>query len=327
MRRKTQRKLIITLLIIVIISQVGLFALYFKPINQQEQPTLENVAKTATQAVVSITTENKGGSGVVVRDDGYILTNAHIINNATEIRVIFSDNKIKKAKIIGIDEKVDLAVIKVNSKNLPTIKFGDSEKLKIGEEVIAIGNPYGYDFTVTSGIVSAKHRDQGPTDYRDFIQTDASINPGNSGGPLLNLKGELVGINTFIVSNALAGELGFSIPSNLAKKVMDDLIKEGRIVRGYMGISGTDHIVLDEKGEGQIIPGALIVSVLEGSPADKAGIKKGDLITEINGIKIQSINHLRNIIAWVKPGEEAKIKLQRNETVIETSFITIENPY
>lgn len=323
MRRKTLRKTIVTFLGIIIVLQIALLVSY----NQQEtNKTPEDVARIATPAVVSITADEKAGSGVMVREDGFVLTNAHILGNATKIHVIFSDNVIKKAKIIGIDEKVDLAVLKVNATGLPAIKFGDSEELKVGEEVIAIGHPYGYDYTVTTGIVSAKHRDQGPTEYRDFIQTDASINPGNSGGPLLNLDAELIGINTFIVSDLFSGELGFSIPSNLAYKVMEELIESGHITRGYMGISGSDYLVLDDDGEGHIEEGALVALILEDGPADKAGIKPGDLITEINGIKIESINHLRNLIAWVKPGQEAKIKLIRNETEIETTITTIENP-
>ncbi len=327
MRRKTLRKTIVVLLGIVILLQIGVLITYSQTKNTLKENTPEEVARIATPSVVSITADGKAGSGVIVKENGFILTNAHLIKNATKLHAIFSDNRIRKAKVVGIDEKVDLAVIKVNDTNLPTIKFGDSEKLKIGEEVIAIGHPYGYDFTVTSGIISAKHRDQGPTDYRDFIQTDASINPGNSGGPLLNLNAELVGINTFIVSDLIGGELGFSIPSNLAKKVMNELIESGRIVRGYMGISGQNQFVLDSGGEGHIAKGALVALVLKDGPADKAGIQLGDLITEINGIKIESINHLRNIIAWVKPGQEAKIKLIRNETEIETTLTTIENPY
>ncbi len=320
MRKKTQLNIIIFLLVLILLVQVAYISI--------KLDSVEEVAKKATPAVVSIIAGLRSGSGVITSPNGYVLTNNHIIKNQTNgnITVVLSNGKIFRADIIGTDEKVDLAILKIEAKNIPYLEFGNSDKVKIGERIVAIGQPYGYDFTVTSGIVSAKHREKGPTEYRDFIQTDASINPGNSGGPLLNLKGKVIGINTFIVSDISAGELGFAIPSNLAKKIMDELIKYGNITRGYMGIAGENIINLNKEGEGEIVPGVRVTEVLTKGPATKSGIKKGDIIIEVEGKEIKNLNELRNTIAWVKPGEKTTITVLRNETKMQFTLETIERP-
>ena len=229
------------------------------------------------------------GSGVIVDKDGYILTNNHVIKDADEIKIKLSDKREFKGKVIGTDPKTDLAVIKIDSNHLPVLKLGDSEKLKVGETVIAIGNPYGLNQTVTSGIVSATGRaNVGIADYEDFIQTDAAINPGNSGGALVNVRGELVGINTAIFSTSGGYQgIGFAIPSSMAKAVMDNLIKKGKVVRGWLGVSiqavtpdlAKQFNIKDDKG-------ALVGDVVEEGPAEKAGLQRGDVIIEYDGKEV-----------------------------------------
>ena len=226
------------------------------------------------------------GSGVIVDSKGFILTNNHVIKDADEIKVKLSDKKVYKGKVVGTDPKTDLAVIEISATNLPVMKLGNSDELKVGDKVIAIGNPLGLNQTVTSGIISATGRaDVGIADYEDFIQTDAPINPGNSGGALVNVKGELIGINTAIFSTSGGYQgIGFAIPSNMAKVVMESLIKHGKVIRGWLGVSiqpitpdlAKELGVKDEKG-------ALIADIMEGGPADKAGLKRGDVIIELDG--------------------------------------------
>jgi serine protease Do len=256
------------------------------------------------------------GSGVIVDKDGYILTNNHVVKDADEIKVKLSDEREFKGKVIGVDPKTDIAVIKINSNHLPVIKLGDSDKLQVGETVIAIGNPFGLSHTVTSGIVSATGRaNVGIADYEDFIQTDAAINPGNSGGALVNVRGELVGINTAIFSTTGGYQgIGFAIPSNMAKVVMDSLIKKGKVIRGWLGVTIqplTPDLVKqfnlkDEKG-------ILVGDVVEDSPAEKAGIQRGDVIVEFDGKKVDDVINLRNMVANTLPNTEVMIKLIRNE--------------
>jgi serine protease Do len=255
------------------------------------------------------------GSGVIVDKDGYILTNYHVIKDADEIKVKLSDKREFKGKVIGTDQKTDIAVIKINSNHLPVIKWGDSDKLKVGETVIAIGNPYGLNQTVTSGIVSATGRaDVGIADYEDFIQTDAAINPGNSGGALVNIRGELIGINTAIFSTSGGYQgIGFAIPSNMAKAVMENLIKRGKVIRGWLGVTiqpvtpelAKQFNLKEEKG-------VLIGDVVEDSPAEKAGLQRGDVIVEYEGKEADEPASLRNMVATTPPNKEVTIKILRD---------------
>ena len=260
------------------------------------------------------------GSGVIVTDDGYILTNNHVIDDADAVYIRTFDNRKIDAKVIGKDPKTDLAVIKVNAKGLKPIVIGDSDKLRVAEWVIAIGSPLGENFarTVTQGIVSAKGRaNVGLADYEDFIQTDAAINPGNSGGALVNINGELVGINTAIASRTGGFEgIGFAVPSNMAKKVLTSLITTGKVSRGYLGVSIQD---IDENLAKvmhlKVVEGVLVGTVVDGSPAAKAGVKTGDVILDFNGAKVTSSVALRNSIASQSPGATVKFRVLRDGVI------------
>jgi serine protease Do len=251
------------------------------------------------------------GSGFIISNDGYILTNNHVVEDADDIKVTLSDKKTYEAKLIGRDEKTDLAVLKIDvDHDLPFVQLGDSSKLEVGDWVIAIGNPFGLARTVTAGIVSAKGRVIGSGPYDDYIQTDASINPGNSGGPLFNLDGEVIGINTAIVASGQG--IGFAIPINMAKDLLPQL-KQGKVSRGRLGI----HIqeVTDELAASfgmKETRGALVSDVIDDSPAARAGLKPGDIILAVDGRKIKEMRSLPRIIAAKKPGTRVKLEILRN---------------
>ncbi len=262
------------------------------------------------------------GSGVIVGANGRILTNAHVVNGATDITVALHDGTEFPAKVVGIDKKADLAVIQLQGSNLPRLKplaFGDSGSLRLGEVVLAVGDPFGVGKSVTMGIVSAKGRSgMGIEDYEDFIQTDAAINPGNSGGALVNLKGELVGINTAIASptGGYAG-IGFAIPTNMARPIMDELVKNGKVSRGYLGVSitGATPDLAKEYSLGAA-RGAVVTSVQRNSPAAKAGLEEGDVITKINGAEVRSSDVFTRTVGGIKPGSviELTVATQKNGT-------------
>lgn len=263
------------------------------------------------------------GSGVVVDANGTVLTNFHVVDGADKITVLMSDNKSYDAKVVGLDQPSDLAVLKIEATSLPFLTLGNSDSVRVGDIVLAIGNPLGIGQTVTSGIISAKGRRTGLSDgsFEDFLQTDAPINRGNSGGALVNLNGELIGINSQILSGGPGGGnigIAFSIPSNMAKSVMDQLIKDGRVRRGMLGINIqniTDDTAqaLDLKDKS----GILVSNVRTGSAADKAGVKRGDIIKAINGEKIEDSNVLRNKVAGTLPGTEIKITVSRGSEELE----------
>lgn len=251
------------------------------------------------------------GSGFIIEKAGYILTNNHVIENATEIKVRLSDEKEFDAKIIGRDPKTDIALIKIEDKNdLPVVNIGDSDKLEIGEWVVAIGNPFGLEQTVTAGIVSAKGRVIGSGPYDNFIQTDASINPGNSGGPLFNIRGEVVGINTAIVATGQG--IGFAIPINMAMDILTQLKEKGKVVRGWLGVM-VQHITPDlaESLKLGSKEGALVAEVVKDGPADKAGIQRGDVILEFDGQKIGKMRDLPSLVAATPVGKEVKMRVLR----------------
>jgi len=258
------------------------------------------------------------GSGVIVDANGTILTNYHVVEGADTITVAMSDNKTYEAKVIGTDQLSDLAIIKVEATGLPFLSLGDSDKVRVGDIVLAIGNPLGIGQTVTAGIISAKGRRTGLSDgsFEDFLQTDAPINRGNSGGALVNLQGELIGINSQILSGGPSGGsigIGFSIPSNMAKSVMEQLLKDGKVHRGMLGIS-IQNLTEDAAKALELkdTNGILVSDVQAGSAAEKAGIKRGDLITAINGEKIEDSNVLRNKVASSPPGTEIKVTVMRD---------------
>ncbi len=256
------------------------------------------------------------GSGVIISPDGFILTNNHVVDAATDVRVTLADRREFKAKVVGTDPKTDIAVLKIEANDLPVITVGNSSKLQVGDAVLAIGNPYGVGQTVTMGIVSATGRaGLGIEDYEDFIQTDASINPGNSGGALVNDRGELVGINTAILAANSGGNqgIGFAVPVNLARQVMDAIVTHGQVTRSYLGVSVQDVTPGIAKAIGLNSPsGALVGEVSPGSPAQKIGVQSGDVITEINGTPIVESNQLKMIVSMMNPSQTARLKVFRN---------------
>ncbi|MGW8324161.1 MAG: DegQ family serine endoprotease [Desulfobacterales bacterium] len=252
------------------------------------------------------------GSGFIIDKDGYIVTNNHVIADADEIKVKLNSGKEYDAKIIGRDPSTDIALIKIKAdSSYSVVKLGDSDALKVGEWVVAIGSPFGLEHTVTAGIVSAKGRVIGSGPYDDFIQTDASINPGNSGGPLINMKGNVIGINTAIIASGQG--IGFAVPVNMAKDVIKQLKEQGEVTRGWLGVGIQD--INDEMADYYGIKdkeGVLVSKVFPGDPADEAGIKTKDIITEVNGQKIKSSHELTRIIADFHVGEKVKIKVLRD---------------
>jgi serine protease Do len=252
------------------------------------------------------------GSGFIISNDGYIFTNNHVVEQADKILVKLSSGKEFEAKIIGKDAKTDIALIKIKpGESLAVAELGDSDKLRVGDWVIAIGNPFGLEQTVTAGIVSAKGRVIGAGPYDNFIQTDASINPGNSGGPLFNMEGKVIGINTAIVAQGQG--IGFAIPVNMAKAMLPDLKAKGKVTRGWLGVSVQD--VTEDIAKSFKIKdrsGALITDVFKGDPADKAGLKTGDLIVEVNGKKIKDTHELLITIATFHVGEKISVKFLRD---------------
>jgi len=255
------------------------------------------------------------GSGVIVSSDGYVLTNDHVVDGAKEITVTLPDNREFTGKVVGLDPQTDLAVVKIDATNLPFVPWGNSADLRVGEYVLAVGNPFGLNSTVTLGIVSALGRGgMGITQYEDFIQTDAAINPGNSGGALVNTRGELVGINTAIFSQSGGYQgVGFAVPTNLAKPVYESLVSTGKIVRGFLGV-GIQAVTTDlaESFHLDQAKGALVTNVVPGSPADAAGIKRGDVIVEYQGKPVLDPRSLQHQVIRTTVGSEVKIVVIRD---------------
>jgi len=254
------------------------------------------------------------GSGVIVTEDGYILTNNHVVEGADEVRVALQDGREFTAKVIGNDPKSDVAVVKIDAKDLPFLKMADSDQIEVGDVVLAIGNPFGIGQTVTSGIVSATGRATLGLDYEDFIQTDAAINPGNSGGALVDTDGRLIGINTAILSRSGGNQgIGFAIPANLARDVMESLIKDGKVTRGYLGVTIQDITpALAKEFKLKNAAGALVGDVVPKGPADKAGLKSGDVVVEFGGKPVRDSRHFRLQVARIKPGESVPVKVLRD---------------
>ena len=273
--------------------------------------------------------EQSLGSGVIVSEDGYILTNNHVVDHADEVMVTLSDNRSYKAKIIGTDPKTDVAVIKINSKGLPAIRWGNSDKLQVGEFVLAIGSPYGLNNTVTMGIISAVGRaNVGITDYEDFIQTDAAINPGNSGGPLVNIRGEMIGINTAIFSRSGGYQgIGFAVPSNMAHLVMKQLEKTGKVTRGWLGVTIQELTPeLSGKFRSPETGGSLVGDVMKGSPAEKAGIRRGDIIVRYDGKRVKDVGALRNMVAESRVGAVVPLTIVRDGKEYNLKVVIAELP-
>ncbi|HEX9155265.1 MAG TPA: Do family serine endopeptidase, partial [Nitrospira sp.] len=260
--------------------------------------------------------DQSAGSGVILDPNGYIVTNNHVVEGATQITVTLSDRREFAAKIIGTDPKTDLAVIKIEAKDLPSVRWAEYEKLQVGDLVLAIGSPFGLSSTVTLGIISALGRGNvGIADYEDFIQTDAAINPGNSGGALVNMNGDLIGINTAIFSRTGGSEgIGFAIPSSIALDIVESLQKTGKVVRGWMGVAIQE--ITPALAKSFKLPeqrkGVLISDVNENGPSHAAGVKRGDVVIAFNGKEVQSVSQLRNLVARTVVGKDAQVKVLRD---------------
>jgi serine protease DegQ len=269
------------------------------------------------------------GSGVIVSPEGYILTNQHVVDGADQIEIALADGRTTNAKVIGVDPETDLAVLKVNMTNLPTITLGRMDQTRVGDVVLAIGNPFGVGQTVTMGIVSALGRNHlGINTFENFIQTDAAINPGNSGGALVDVNGNLLGINTAIYSRS-GGSLGigFAIPVSTARSVLESIITTGSVTRGWIGVEPQD--VTPEIAESfglQQKSGAIVAGVLQGGPADKAGVKPGDILLSVNGEDITDTTRLLNVIAQIKPGTDAKVHLVRKNKEMDLNVMIGKRP-
>jgi serine protease Do len=274
--------------------------------------------------------EHSLGSGVIVSPEGYILTNYHVVEKASDVKVSRGSSQEVNARVIGTDPKTDLAVLKIDEKNLPVVTFGDSAKVQVGEFALAVGNPFGVGQTVTMGIVSATGRGGlGIETYEDFIQTDASINPGNSGGALANVRGELIGVNTAILSRTGGNAgIGFAVPVNMARQVMEQIIKNGKVVRGWLGVMiqpVTPQIAKAFELSGAP-RGALVGDVTEGSPAAKAGIQKGDIITDLNGQAVNDSRDLSLKVSMTAPGSVEHLKIFRNGSEHDLTVTLAEMP-
>src|SRR3954470_13276439 len=261
--------------------------------------------------------QNSLGSGVVVTAEGHIITNNHVVDQVDEIEVQLSDGRTKKAKLIGSDAVVDLAVLKIDEPGLKPLKFGDSDAVQAGDFVVAIGNPFGFEETVTDGIISSKGRPNRADGFGDYLQTNAAINPGNSGGPLVNLRGEIIGINTAIISRSGGSQgIGFAIPSNNVKMALESLLQKGRIVRGYLGIQSSTA------PNAQQMDGVLIQDVVANSPASEAKLQPGDVIKKFNGREIHSFPELRSLIGQAELNKKVDLEVERNgkRTTVSTEI-------
>ncbi len=270
------------------------------------------------------------GSGVVVSSDGYVLTNHHLIEGADQVQVALSDGRKASARIVGTDPETDLAVLRIRLENLPVIEFGEPSGLRVGDPVLAIGNPFGVGLTVTQGIVSALGRRQlNINTFENFIQTDAAINPGNSGGALVDTRGKLVGINTVIYSRDGGGNLGigFAISADMAQQVMQSLIKSGKVSRGFIGVELQDvNAAIAESLDLPSTEGSIVASLQPGGPADKAGMKVGDVIVAVNRAPSRNTAELLSLVAALSPGEKANIEVMRNSRRTKLELTVAERP-
>lgn len=294
-----------------------------------DDPLFKHFFGEQNQGIPRKRLETSLGSGVIISEQGYVLTNNHVIEGADEIQVSLKDGRNAPAKVVGTDPESDLAVLKINIGNLQAISLGQSETIQIGDVVLAIGNPFGVGQTVTMGIVSATERDHlGLSTFENFIQTDAAINPGNSGGALINAFGHLVGINTAIYSKSGGSQgIGFAIPIDNAKEITEQIIKHGHAIRGWIGIE-IQNITpeLAESFNLDSTNGVIIAGVLNGGPADKAGLRPGDIVTEINGETVIDGKHAIKLIARVAPGNKVDIEFKRNGKTMNKDVMTSQRP-
>jgi serine protease Do len=293
-------------------------------------PSLAPIVVRVTPAVVSLTTTKGLGSGFVIDPKGYVVTNNHVVADTTEAEVRFSDGKKFKARLIGRDEATDIALLKIDTPAvLPSVKFGDDRRARVGDWVLAVGNPFGLGGTVTAGIISARGRDEiGRTQFTDYLQLDAAINPGNSGGPTFDMNGRVIGMNTGGLANrsgdAIAG-IGFAIPSSTIQRIVEDLKTSGTVTRGFLGVQ--IESLSDETAKALGLPntnGALVTGVIEGSPAEKAGIKQGDVILKINGQAVKDNRELSRKIAALNAGDKATFTIWRDNKQIAITVTVVK---
>jgi serine protease Do len=268
--------------------------------------------------------QNSLGSGVIVSNEGHIITNSHVVDQVDEIEVQLSDGRTQKARLVGSDAQVDLAVLKIDEPNVKPLKLGDSDMVQAGDMVLAIGNPFGFEETVTEGIISSKGRPNRVDGFGDFLQTDAAINPGNSGGPLINLAGEVIGINTAIISRTGGSQgIGFAIPSNTVRVALESLLKKGRIIRGYLGIQ---TLVDPQNPLGANANGVAVGDVIPGSPAADANLQRGDVIRKFNGREVKSFPELRSLVAQTELNKKIDLEIVRDGKSMKVSTQLREQP-
>jgi serine protease Do len=266
--------------------------------------------------------QNSLGSGVVVSAEGHIITNNHVVDQVDEIEVQLSDGRTKKARLVGADAVVDLAVLKIDDAGVKPLKFGDSDAVQAGDFVLAIGNPFGFEETVTDGIISSRGRPNRVDGFGDYLQTNAAINPGNSGGPLVNLRGEIIGINTAIISRSGGSQgIGFAIPSNSVKTALESLLKQGRIIRGYLGI-----LARPSTPGARDTDGVTVDNVLPNSPASRADIRRDDVIRKVDGHAVKNINELRSLVTQIEVNKKVDLELNRNGTPLKVTAEIKEQP-
>ncbi|MDB4952606.1 MAG: peptidase [Myxococcales bacterium] len=298
--------------------------------------SIADVAEQVTPSVVSVVSVKAGqlgqheysvGSGVILSSDGVVITNSHVVDQAAKIAVGLKDGRALEGRLVGADPKSDIALVRIDSKNLKPIAIADSSKLRIGDVVIAVGNPFGIGQTVTMGIVSAVSRvDLGITDYDDFIQTDAAINPGSSGGALVNMDGELIGINTAIVSrNGAYQGIAFAIPSRMAIQIKNALLEHGKVIRGWLGVAVED-VTYEHAQSLHLERGVLVASVTPNGPAAKAGLEQGDVITAIDGVEMRDAGQVRNLVAMTATGKTVQVDLRRNGKPTSVAVSLAEQP-
>src|ERR1700737_2615584 len=268
--------------------------------------------------------QNSLGSGVIVTKEGHIITNNHVVDQVDEIEVQLSDGRTKKARLVGADADVDLAVLKIDDPGVKPLKLADSDTVQAGDFVLAIGNPFGFEETVTDGIISSKGRPNRTDAFGDLLQTNAAINPGNSGGPLINLRGEVIGINVAIISRSGGSQgIGFAIPSNTVRTALESLLKQGRIIRGYLGI--LTRALQPGQGNGET-EGAIVDEVVPGSPAAEAQLQKGDVIRKFNGRDVKSFPELRNLVSQVELNKKVELEILRNGQSVKVTAQITEQP-
>src|SRR6184192_1725985 len=268
--------------------------------------------------------QNSLGSGVIVTDEGHIITNTHVVDQVDEIEVQLSDGRTKKARLVGADSQVDLAVLKIDDPGVKPLKLADSDTVQAGDFVLAIGNPFGFDETVTDGIISSKMRPNRTDAFGDLLQTNAAINPGNSGGPLINLRGEVVGINTAIISRSGGSQgIGFAIPSNTIRTALESLLKQGRIIRGYLGIQTRALQPGQTSAEDE---GVIVDQIVPGSPAAQAKLQRGDVIRKFNGREVKNINALRSMVAQTELNKNVELEIIRDGKPLNVTAQVKEQP-